>query len=60
VVAPGRGLAGGDLVFNGPLDALLKRTTKSLTADYLTGRKLIPVPRRRRAPKAFELTLYRD
>lgn len=45
-LGPGRGEAGGDLVFNGPLSEL----RKTLTADYLTGRKSVPVPKRRRTP----------
>ena len=40
--------AGGELVFNGPLSALCKST---LTADYLTGAKSIPVPKKRRKPR---------
>src|SRR5205807_319777 len=60
-LGPGRGEAGGHLVFNGPLAALLARKLEtrnskletSLTADYLTGRKSIPVPAKRRKPRAF-------
>src|ERR1700759_3003633 len=44
----GRGAAGGELVFNGSLGALEKRGRASLTADYLMGRKSIPVPKQRR------------
>src|SRR5438067_6667133 len=46
-IGPGRGERGGELVFNGALDQLLFRS-KSLTADYLSGRKMIPVPKKRR------------
>src|SRR5205807_5794423 len=46
-IGPGRGERGGELVFNGALDQLLFRT-KSLTGDYLSGRKTIPVPKKRR------------
>ncbi len=53
-LGPGRGEAGGELVYNGPLDKLLsggrRSTTSTLTADYLTGRKSTPVPSRRRTP----------
>ena len=49
-IGPGRGEAGGELVFNGPL-AKLGKITNSLTADYLTGRKSIPIPKKRRVPK---------
>jgi excinuclease ABC subunit A len=53
-LGPGRGDAGGELVYNGPLDALLSdKRQASLTADYLTGRKSIPVPSRRRVPSAW-------
>jgi excinuclease ABC subunit A len=46
-IGPGRGERGGELIFNGALDQLLFRS-KSLTADYLSGRKKIPVPKKRR------------
>ncbi len=49
-LGPGRGEAGGGLVFNGPV-ARVGRVAESLTGDYLTGRKSIPVPKNRRAPK---------
>ena len=40
-LGPGRGEAGGELVFNGPV-AKVEKTTGSLTADYLAGRKSFP------------------
>ncbi len=46
-IGPGRGERGGELVFQGSLPAML-RETHSLTADYLSGRKSIPVPKTRR------------
>ncbi len=49
-IGPGRGALGGELVFNGPLSELRKST---LTADYLTGAKSIPVPAKRRKPSGF-------
>ncbi len=51
-LGPGRGEDGGELVFDGPLD-LLRRSGKTLTADYLTGRKFIPVPETRRKPNGW-------
>jgi excinuclease ABC subunit A len=53
-IGPGRGERGGELVFSGELANLggsrAERTIHhSLTADYLSGRKKIPVPKRRRA-----------
>ncbi|HOW18039.1 MAG TPA: excinuclease ABC subunit A, partial [Phycisphaerae bacterium] len=44
---PGPGVRGGEVVAVGTLDELAKET-KSITADYLTGRTCIEVPARRR------------
>ena len=49
-LGPGRGEAGGGLVFNGPVAGVAK-VAESLTGDYLSGRKSVPVPKQRRAPK---------
>ncbi|PTN07749.1 excinuclease ABC subunit UvrA [Mangrovibacterium marinum] len=46
-IGPKAGVHGGELVFQGDHEALLK-ATNSLTADYLTGRKKIEVPKIRR------------
>jgi len=48
-IGPGRGEGGGHLVYSGPLSGL----KKTLTADYLTGRKSIPVPANRRKPSGW-------
>ncbi len=50
-IGPGRGAHGGNLLYCGP--AANFAGTDSLTADYLEGRKAIPVPRKRRKPKNF-------
>ena len=50
-IGPGRGNTGGKLMFAGPLGELTK--SGSLTADYLSGKKSIPVPAQRRKPKQF-------
>ena len=42
-IGPEAGYNGGEVVFSGPLKALLKEK-KSLTADYLTGRRRIEIP----------------
>jgi excinuclease ABC subunit A len=49
-LGPGRGEHGGDMVWNGPLEEFLNRAASapSLTLDYLTGRKSIPIPTSRR------------
>ncbi len=43
----GAGIHGGEVIFSGTPKALLKNKT-SLTAQYLSGRKQIPVPKKRR------------
>src|SRR5256885_8061419 len=59
-IGPGRGEGGGELVFNGALDQLLFES-KSLTADYLSGRKSIPVPKsRRRSTSSIKITQARE
>ena len=52
-LGPGRGVKGGGLVFNGPVNQLLTQKDSTLTADYLTGRKSIPTPKKRRIPKQW-------
>jgi excinuclease ABC subunit A len=58
-LGPGRGAQGGELVWNGPLDSFLGGSRslnampatiaqRSLTCDYLTNRKSIPIPKSRR------------
>jgi excinuclease ABC subunit A len=47
-MGPGAGVNGGQVVFRGAPKALLKDQT-SLTGQYLSGRKGIPVPTRRRS-----------
>jgi excinuclease ABC subunit A len=46
-MGPGAGADGGHLVFSGPPEALLQHQT-SVTGQYLSGRKTIPVPPKRR------------
>jgi len=42
-LGPGAGLHGGEVVAEGPVDAILANK-KSLTGDYLSGRKIVPMP----------------
>ena len=59
-IGPGRGERGGELVFNGALDQLLFRN-KSLTADYLSGRKTLPIPKAwRRSTASIKITGARE
>ncbi|MEE9904648.1 MAG: excinuclease ABC subunit UvrA [Chlorobium sp.] len=56
-LGPGAGRFGGEVVFQGAI-ADMTASGASLTADYLTGRKIIPVPAGRRKPdfsKAIEI-----
>ena len=46
-VGPGAGINGGQIVAHG-MAAEIEATDGSLTGDYLSGRKFIPVPRNRR------------
>lgn len=51
-IGPGAGSLGGKVVFQGDHEAL-KKEDGSLTALYLTGREVIPVPKSRRKWKKF-------
>jgi excinuclease ABC subunit A len=46
-MGPGPGERGGEVVFTGPPEALVK-AEHSLTGQYLSGKKLIPLPKQRR------------
>lgn len=48
-VGPGPGSRGGEIVVNGSLKDLLSNE-KSITGQFLTGKKTIPVPKKRRKP----------
>ena len=54
-IGPGAGSHGGEVVYQGPAQGLLA-CERSLTADYLSGRKAVPIPERHRPGKAW-LTL---
>ncbi|MEE9298883.1 MAG: excinuclease ABC subunit UvrA [Acidimicrobiia bacterium] len=47
-IGPGAGEHGGRIVAEGPLAAIVSEPT-SITGDYLTGRRSIPVPEKRRS-----------
>jgi len=76
-IGPGRGERGGELIFNGRLEdfagqalrlpnsrtasGALALQPQSLTADYLSGRKSIPVPKkRRRSTSSIKITGARE
>ncbi|MDQ8758131.1 excinuclease ABC subunit UvrA [Sphingosinicella sp. LHD-64] len=55
-MGPGAGVHGGEVVARGKLDEVLANE-KSLTADYLTGRRAVPLPDKRRKGTGKKLTL---
>src|SRR5438874_8844997 len=55
-IGPGAGEHGGEVVAEGTLKDIL-REPRSLTGAYLSGRRRIPVPTRRRKPKPEGITV---
>ena len=55
-IGPGAGVHGGEVIFEGTVDELLK-SPKSITGAYLSGRKKIPVPSERRKGSGNWLTV---
>ncbi len=56
-IGPGAGVNGGQVVFAGTVDKLLK-CRKSITGQYLSGRKKIAVPEKRRTGNGKFLTIH--
>jgi excinuclease ABC subunit A len=56
-MGPGAGAHGGEVVARGTLEEVLAND-KSLTADYLTGRRSVAVPARRRKGNGRKLTVH--
>ena len=55
-MGPGAGVHGGSVIAAGSLDEVLKNEN-SLTADYLTGRRAVPLPAKRRKGSGKKLTV---
>ncbi|TZE83111.1 excinuclease ABC subunit UvrA [Calorimonas adulescens] len=55
-VGPGAGAHGGEIVACGTIDDI-KRCERSITGQYLSGKKSIPVPEYRRKPNGHWLTV---
>ena len=55
-IGPGAGVNGGEVIFSGTVQQLLK-SKKSLTGQYLSGRKKIPLPECRRPGNGKFLTV---
>ncbi len=53
---PGAGVKGGEVVFSGTVSEMLQDPS-SLTGQYLSGRRRVPVPSRRRRPSEQRLRL---
>ena len=56
-IGPGAGVHGGEIVCAGTLDEILK-CERSETAAYLSGRKKVPIPEKRREGNGNELVVY--
>ncbi len=50
-IGPGAGEHGGEVVYSGPADHLVD-ATRSITGDYIAGRRRIEVPKKRRKTRA--------
>jgi excinuclease ABC subunit A len=55
-IGPGAGDHGGEIVYTGPLNGLLEED-RSMTGDYLTGRRAIEIPRQRRMGNDGEIVV---
>lgn len=55
-IGPGAGIHGGEVVFSGPPEALIK-SEASLTGQYLSGQKQIHIPEKRRGGNGNALTI---
>ena len=56
-LGPGAGVRGGEVVAQGTLKQIMK-AKRSLTADYLTGKRKIEVPAKRRKGNGHKLTVH--
>ena len=56
-IGPGAGVHGGEVVHSGTYQELLKNT-KSITSQYLTGKKYIPIPKERRKGNGKFISIF--
>ncbi len=56
-IGPGAGTNGGEVIFSGPPEKLIENKA-SLTGLYLSGKKCIQIPEKRRAGNGNALTIY--
>jgi excinuclease ABC subunit A len=55
-IGPGAGEHGGELIASGPLAVIIKEP-RSITGQFLSGRRRIPIPKRRRHGSGRRLTI---
>lgn len=55
-IGPGAGAHGGEIVATGSLDQIIK-CKRSITGQYLSGEREIPIPKRRRQPRGRWLVI---
>ncbi|MGD0665444.1 MAG: excinuclease ABC subunit UvrA [Rhabdochlamydiaceae bacterium] len=55
-IGPLAGSAGGEVLYAGPVEGLLK-CERSITGDYLAGRRHVTLPKKRRKPSEKKLTI---
>ena len=56
-IGPGAGEHGGEVIYSGPVKGILK-VPESVTGQYLSGKKSVPVPAMRRSPNLEKLTIH--
>ena len=56
-IGPGAGIHGGNIIAQGTVRQI-ERSASSITGQYLSGRKVIPVPGERRQPNGNWLTIH--
>jgi excinuclease ABC subunit A len=55
-IGPGAGQNGGELIASGPIETVIAEP-RSITGQFLSGKRKIPVPRRRRSGNGRRLTI---
>lgn len=56
-IGPGAGIHGGNVIYNGPVEGLLQ-CKESITGQYLSGKRQVPIPAFRRPGNGKKLTIY--
>lgn len=56
-IGPGAGVHGGNVLVSGTLEDVMN-CPQSLTGDYISGRKFVPIPAKRRKPDKRKLKIF--